>query len=116
MNDTKLWVCLNRAAAITNMNLEAECPKSRIRHGLRVLFGVRGPRQGMLAVVPGRCHSVAVNPFAFLVIFLAGGMNRNPQEVIEYSPEEVGVLKELMGNGTIKGCIIKSSRAFQLIL
>ena len=68
----------------------------------------------MLAVLPGRCHSVAVNPFAFLVIFLAGGMNRNPQEVIEYSPEEVGVLKELMGNGTIKGCIIKSSsRSFR---
>src|ERR1035438_10736989 len=51
----------------------------------------------MLAVVPGRCHSVAMNPFAFLVICLAGWMNRNHQEVIEYLQEEVRVLKELLG-------------------
>jgi hypothetical protein len=51
----------------------------------------------MLAVVPGRCHSVAMNPFAFLVICLAGWMNRNQQEVIEYLQEEVRVLKELLG-------------------
>jgi len=41
----------------------------------------------MLAVVPGRRHSVAMNPFAFLVIGLAGWMNRNQQAVIEYSQE-----------------------------
>jgi hypothetical protein len=51
----------------------------------------------MLAVVPGRCHSVAMNPFAFLVICLAGWMHRNQQEVIEYLQEEVRVLKELLG-------------------
>jgi hypothetical protein len=64
---------------------------------LRILFGGRAPWQGMLAVVPGRCHSVAMNPFAFLVICLAGWMNRNQQEVIEYLQEEVRVLKELLG-------------------
>ena len=41
-----------------------------------------------------------MNPFAFLVICLAGWMNRNQQEVIEYSQEEVRVLKELLGKAT----------------
>ena len=38
-----------------------------------------------------------MNPFAFLVICIAGWMNRNQQEVIEYLQEEVRVLKELLG-------------------
>ena len=38
-----------------------------------------------------------MNPFAFLVICLAGWMNRNQQEVIEYLQEEVRVLKDLLG-------------------
>ena len=51
----------------------------------------------MLAIVPGSGHSVAMKPFAFLVICLAGWLNRNQQEVIEYLQEEVRVLKELLG-------------------
>jgi hypothetical protein len=38
-----------------------------------------------------------VNPFAFLLICIAGWMNRNQQDVIEYLQEEIGVLKELLG-------------------
>jgi hypothetical protein len=37
-----------------------------------------------------------VNPFAFLVICVAGWMNRNQQDVIEYLQEEIRVLKELL--------------------
>jgi hypothetical protein len=40
---------------------------------------------------------VAKNPFAFLVLFTAGWMNRNQQGVIEYLQEEVRVLLELLG-------------------
>jgi len=38
-----------------------------------------------------------MNPFAFLVICVAGWMNRNQQEVVEYLQEEVRVLKDLLG-------------------
>ena len=38
-----------------------------------------------------------MNPFAFLVICVAGWINRNQQEVIEYLQEEVRVLKDLLG-------------------
>ena len=38
-----------------------------------------------------------MNPFAFFVICVAGWINRNQQEVIEYLQEEVRVLKELLG-------------------
>jgi hypothetical protein len=37
-----------------------------------------------------------MNPFAFMVLCTAGWMNRNQQDVIEYSQEEVRVLKELL--------------------
>ena len=37
-----------------------------------------------------------MNPFAFPVICLAGWMNRNQQEVIEYLQKEVRVFKELL--------------------
>src|SRR5664279_1962025 len=38
-----------------------------------------------------------MNPFAFLVLCVAGWMNRNQQDVIEYLQEEIRVLKELLG-------------------
>jgi hypothetical protein len=38
-----------------------------------------------------------MNPFAFMVLCMAGWMNRNQQSVIEYLQEEVCVLKELLG-------------------
>ena len=38
-----------------------------------------------------------MNPFVFLVIRVAGWMNRNQQGVIEYLQEEIRVLKELLG-------------------
>ena len=38
-----------------------------------------------------------MNPFAFLVLCVAGWMNRGQQDVIEYLQEEVRVLKELLG-------------------
>jgi hypothetical protein len=38
-----------------------------------------------------------MNPFAFLVLCVAGWMNRDQQDVIEYLPEEIRVLKELLG-------------------
>ena len=38
-----------------------------------------------------------MNPLVFLVIGLAGWMNRHQQEVSEYLQEEVRVLKELLG-------------------
>jgi hypothetical protein len=45
----------------------------------------------------GNCHDPAVNPYAFLLICLAGWMNRSQQDVIEYLQEEIRVLKELLG-------------------
>jgi len=51
----------------------------------------------MLANRRWRCHSAAINPFAFLVICIDGWMNRNQQGVIEYLQEEIRVLKELFG-------------------
>jgi hypothetical protein len=38
-----------------------------------------------------------MNPLAFLVICVAGWMNRNQQDVIDYLEEEIRVLKELVG-------------------
>jgi hypothetical protein len=38
-----------------------------------------------------------MNLFAFLVICVAGWMNRNQQDAIEYLQEEIRELKELMG-------------------
>jgi hypothetical protein len=38
-----------------------------------------------------------MNPFAFVVICVAGWMNRNQLGVIEYLQEEIRVLKELLG-------------------
>jgi hypothetical protein len=38
-----------------------------------------------------------MNPFVFLVICVAGWMNRNQLGVIEYLQEEIRVLKELLG-------------------
>jgi hypothetical protein len=40
---------------------------------------------------------MAMNPLAFLVVCVAGWMNRNQQDVIEYLQEEIRVLKELLG-------------------
>jgi hypothetical protein len=37
-----------------------------------------------------------VNPLAFVLLCVAGWINRNQREVIEYLQEEVRVLKELM--------------------
>jgi FixJ family two-component response regulator len=37
-----------------------------------------------------------MNPFTFLVMCVAGWMNRNQQEVIEYLQEEIRVRKELL--------------------
>lgn len=42
-----------------------------------------------------------MNPFAFMLLCLAGWMNRNQQDVIEYLQEEVRVLKEMLGNPPI---------------
>src|ERR1035438_1877954 len=38
-----------------------------------------------------------MNPFVLLVICIAGWLNRNQQDVIEYLQEEIRVLKELLG-------------------
>ena len=38
-----------------------------------------------------------MNPFAILLLCVAGWMNRNQQDVIEYLQEEIRVLKELLG-------------------
>jgi len=38
-----------------------------------------------------------MNPFAFLVICVVGWLNRNHLGVIEYLPEEIRALKELLG-------------------
>src|ERR1035438_4865090 len=38
-----------------------------------------------------------MNPFAFMVLCLAGWMNRNQQDIIEYLQEEVRVLREMLG-------------------
>ena len=38
-----------------------------------------------------------MNPLAFLLICVAGWMNRNQQDVIEYLQEEIRVLKEMLG-------------------
>jgi hypothetical protein len=38
-----------------------------------------------------------MDPIRFLVICLAGWMNRNQQQVIEYLREEVRVLREQLG-------------------
>jgi hypothetical protein len=38
-----------------------------------------------------------MNPLAFLLMCVAGWMNRNQQAVIEYLQEEVGVFKEQLG-------------------
>jgi hypothetical protein len=51
----------------------------------------------MLANRSWHCHFVAMNQFAFLVLCVAGWMNRNQQDVIEYLQEEIRVLKELLG-------------------
>ena len=41
-----------------------------------------------------------MNPLAFILLCLAGWMNRNQQDVIEYLQEERRVLKELLGKKT----------------
>ena len=38
-----------------------------------------------------------MSPFAFLVICVAGWINRHQQEVIEYLQKEIHVLKEMLG-------------------
>lgn len=38
-----------------------------------------------------------MNPFAFLLLCVAGWMNRNQQDVVEYLQEEIRVLEELLG-------------------
>ena len=38
-----------------------------------------------------------MNPLVFVLLCLAGWMNRSQQEVIEYLQEEIRVLKELLG-------------------
>jgi len=38
-----------------------------------------------------------MNPFMFLLICVAGWMNRNQQDVIAYLQEEIRVLKEQLG-------------------
>lgn len=43
-----------------------------------------------------------MNPFAFLVICVAGWMNRNQQDVIEYLQEEI---RFLTGQGNHRQCI-----------
>ena len=39
----------------------------------------------------------AVNALQLLLLFLAGWLNRNQQDIIEYLQEEVKVLKEQLG-------------------
>ena len=39
----------------------------------------------------------SVNPFGLLLVCVAGWMNRNQRDVIEYLQEEVRVLKEVLG-------------------
>jgi hypothetical protein len=50
-----------------------------------------------------------MNPLAFLLLCLAGWMNRNQQDAIEYLPEEISVLKELLGKA-IKGLLPPDAR------
>jgi putative transposase len=54
---------------------------------------------GLLKLVSARenCDDRPMNPFAVLLICVAGWMNRNQQDVIEYLQEEIRVLKELLG-------------------
>lgn len=66
-------------------------------HGLGIRFVGRSPWQEMLVVGPDRRQSVAMKPFVFLAICVAGWMDRHQQEVIEYLQEEIRVLKELLG-------------------
>ena len=39
-----------------------------------------------------------MNPFAFMVLFMAGWMNRNQQDIIEYLQDEVRVLRGMLGS------------------
>ena len=39
----------------------------------------------------------AMNPFVFLLICVAGCLNHNQQDIIEYLQEEIRVLKEQLG-------------------
>jgi hypothetical protein len=59
----------------------------------RVFFA--SPRTAeMLVGQCGEAHIRAGNPLALLLVCLAGWMNRQQQNVIEYLQEEVRVLKE----------------------
>jgi transposase InsO family protein len=51
----------------------------------------------MLAILTKNLDIPLVNPFAYMLLCLAGWMNRSQQDVIEYLQEEIRVLKELLG-------------------
>jgi len=59
-----------------------------------------------------------MDPFAFLVICVAGWMNRNQQDVIEYLQEEIRVLKELLGDlfmSLIHTCRLNDANPFDYL-
>jgi hypothetical protein len=43
-----------------------------------------------------------LDPFQFLLVSVAGWMNRHQQQVIEYLREENGVLREQLGNRRVR--------------
>ena len=52
---------------------------------------------GTLAQQEPTSHDAEVNPLQFFLLCLAGWINRNQQNAIEYLQEEVKVLKEQLG-------------------
>jgi hypothetical protein len=50
-----------------------------------------------VAIWTKNCDKPAVNPFMFMLPCLAGWMNRNQQDLIEYLQEEIRVLTEFLG-------------------
>lgn len=56
-----------------------------------------------------------MNPFALLVLCVAGWLNRNQQNMIEYLQEEIRVLKELMGKKPRFNVSVKSG-AWDLVV